>query len=62
MHEPPKFRCCYCGVTVVDRDDLPRHEAKCPMKDVKKELWRLMIEIAHAREKHDDNVTRGRTR
>lgn len=51
------FRCCFCGIKVLDRDDLPRHEAKCPLKDVKKELWKLMIQIAHAneRKKRDDD-------
>lgn len=44
------FRCVYCAAPLATRDDIPRHETHCLQKALKRELWRLMLAAAHARE------------
>ena len=49
--EPLRFQCAYCGRKLADRDDIPRHEAKCELKEAKRMLWTLMIHVAQAWER-----------
>jgi len=49
--DPPRFQCAYCHRKLGDRDDIPRHEAKCELKEAKRMLWTLMLHVAHAWER-----------
>jgi len=55
--DPLRYQCAYCGKRLDDRDDIPRHEAKCELKEAKRVLWNLMIHVAYARER-----TNGKTK
>lgn len=51
MSDPLRYQCAYCQRKRLDRDDIPRHEARCEWKAIKQECWRVTLRIAYERER-----------